>query len=70
MYWLHHTKLPKAFEKHSGDEQTKYYIVDILTSLYRKVKEMSQCVEINALDRDGAVMECEKMPYEVIVVEV
>jgi hypothetical protein len=46
------------------------YIVDILTSLYRKVKEMSQCVEINALYRNGAVMKCEKMPYEVIVVEV
>jgi hypothetical protein len=36
------------------------YIVDILTIPYRKVKEMSQCVEINALYRDGAVMECEK----------
>jgi len=46
------------------------YIVDILTSFYRKVKEMSQCVEINALYRDGAVLECEKMPYKVNVVEV
>jgi hypothetical protein len=31
-----------------------------LTSFYRKVKEMSQCVEINALYRNGAVLECEK----------
>jgi len=46
------------------------HIVDILTSFYRKVKEMRQCVEINALYRDGAVLECEKMPYKVIVVEV
>jgi len=46
------------------------YIVDILTSFYRKVKVMSQCVEINALYRDGAVLECEKMSYKVIVVEV
>jgi hypothetical protein len=31
---------------------------------------MSECVEINILYRAGAVLECEKMPYKVIVVEV
>jgi len=40
VYWLKPTKLPKAFEKHSGDEQTKDSIHVLLT-----VKTPTRCKE-------------------------
>ena len=50
MYWLKLTKLPKALEKHSGDEQTK----DVFINSYKFATEVISPGVMTVMNNDDA----------------